>query len=81
LAGIIANNMFHFAPALRAVRMPEVFALFAGVSVGAVLGYLDDRLELRARWQFISQFVLAGSRSLAASASRSSQTRSAKTST
>ena len=60
LAGIIANNMFHFAPALRAVRMPEVFALFAGVSVGAVLGYLDDRLELRARWQFISQFVLAG---------------------
>ncbi len=60
LAGIIANNIFHFAPALRAVRVPEVFALFAGVSVGAILGYLDDRLELRARWQFISQFVLAG---------------------
>jgi UDP-GlcNAc:undecaprenyl-phosphate/decaprenyl-phosphate GlcNAc-1-phosphate transferase len=60
LAGIIANNIFQFAPALRAVRIPEVFALFAGVSVGAVLGYLDDRLELRARWQFISQFVLAG---------------------
>lgn len=60
VAGIIANNIFHFAPALRAVRVPEVFALFAGVSVGAILGYLDDRLELRARWQFVSQFILAG---------------------
>jgi UDP-GlcNAc:undecaprenyl-phosphate/decaprenyl-phosphate GlcNAc-1-phosphate transferase len=60
LAGIVANEIFRFAPPLRSVREPEVYALFAGVSVGAVLGYLDDRLQLRARWQFVGQFVLAG---------------------
>jgi UDP-GlcNAc:undecaprenyl-phosphate GlcNAc-1-phosphate transferase len=60
LAGILANEAFHFVPAFRAVRAPEVFALFVGVAVGALMGYLDDRLQLRARWQFIGQFVLAG---------------------
>jgi UDP-GlcNAc:undecaprenyl-phosphate GlcNAc-1-phosphate transferase len=59
-AGILANETFHFVPAFRAVRAPEVFALFVGVGVGALMGYLDDRLQLRARWQFIGQFVLAG---------------------
>jgi UDP-GlcNAc:undecaprenyl-phosphate GlcNAc-1-phosphate transferase len=59
LAGIVGNEIFHFAQ-LRSVRAQEVYALFAGVSVGAVIGYLDDRLQLRARWQFIGQFVLAG---------------------
>ncbi len=29
-------------------------------AVGALIGYLDDRLQLRARWQFVGQFVLAG---------------------
>jgi UDP-GlcNAc:undecaprenyl-phosphate GlcNAc-1-phosphate transferase len=29
------------------------------VGLGGILGYLDDRLQLRARWQFIGQFVLA----------------------
>jgi UDP-GlcNAc:undecaprenyl-phosphate/decaprenyl-phosphate GlcNAc-1-phosphate transferase len=60
VTGLLLNEAFHFAPALRSVRMPQVIALFVGVSVGALLGYLDDRLELRARWQFIGQFVLAG---------------------
>lgn len=60
LAGIIGNEIFHFAPPLRSVRAPEVYALFAGVAVGGLLGYLDDRLQLRARWQFVFQFVLAG---------------------
>jgi len=60
VAGIIANNIFHFAPRLGAVSTPQVFGLFVGVVVGAVIGYLDDRLPLRARWQFIGQFLLAG---------------------
>ena len=38
---------------------PELGGLFVGVSVGALLGYLDDRLQLRARWQFVGQIVLA----------------------
>ena len=59
LAGLAINTFFQFVPPLHAVRTSELAALFVGVSVGAFLGYLDDRFELRARWQFISQFVLA----------------------
>jgi UDP-GlcNAc:undecaprenyl-phosphate GlcNAc-1-phosphate transferase len=59
LVGLAINAVFRFAPPLNAVRSPEVVALFVGVAVGAFLGYLDDRLQLRARWQFIFQFVLA----------------------
>jgi UDP-GlcNAc:undecaprenyl-phosphate GlcNAc-1-phosphate transferase len=60
VAGILLNTVLHFATPLRAVPFQEVVALFVGVSLGAFLGYLDDRLALRARWQFIFQFVLAG---------------------
>ena len=59
LAGLAINAVFHFAPPLREVRTPQLIALFLGVGLGGLLGYLDDRLELRARWQFIGQFVLA----------------------
>jgi len=60
LAGLAINAVFQFGLPLNAVRTPEVVALFVGVAVGAFLGYLDDRLQLRARWQFVFQFVLAG---------------------
>ena len=60
LAGLAVNAVFQFAPPLRAVPFQHVVALFVGVTVGAFLGYLDDRLQLRARWQFVFQFVLAG---------------------
>ena len=60
VTGLAINNAFHFAPPLNEVRTPEVVALFVGVSFGAFFGYLDDRLELQARWQFIFQFALAG---------------------
>jgi UDP-GlcNAc:undecaprenyl-phosphate/decaprenyl-phosphate GlcNAc-1-phosphate transferase len=58
--GLLANQMFEFAPPLRAVRMQQVIGLFGGVAIGAILGYIDDRYELRARWQFGGQFLLAG---------------------
>jgi UDP-GlcNAc:undecaprenyl-phosphate GlcNAc-1-phosphate transferase len=58
--GLLANQFFHLTLPGRQVRTTEVAALFAGVIVGAVFGYLDDRLELKARWQFIAQFLLAG---------------------
>ncbi|MGC8634326.1 MAG: glycosyltransferase family 4 protein [Candidatus Limnocylindrales bacterium] len=37
----------------------QVAALFAGAAVAAVLGFVDDRFDLRARWQFLGQLVLA----------------------
>lgn len=59
LLGLAANEIFHFAPPLRLVRGPQVAALFGGVAVGAVLGFLDDRYQLRARWQLLGQLGLA----------------------
>lgn len=59
VAGLAINAVFHFAPPLREVRTPQLIALFVGVGLGGVLGYLDDRLQLRARWQFGGQFLLA----------------------
>jgi UDP-GlcNAc:undecaprenyl-phosphate GlcNAc-1-phosphate transferase len=59
VGGLVLNEFFHFVPPLRALRTPELIALFLGVGVGGVLGYMDDRLQLRARWQLIGQFVLA----------------------
>lgn len=60
LAGVVANEIFGFLPALRAVRIQQIAVLFGGVAVGGLLGYLDDRLQLRARWQFGGQLLLAG---------------------
>ena len=44
-----------------ALRPPprELVGLFAGALVAAALGFVDDRLDLRARWQFLGQVVLA----------------------
>jgi UDP-GlcNAc:undecaprenyl-phosphate GlcNAc-1-phosphate transferase len=58
--GLGLNELLHFAPPLKAVRWPQVVALFAGAGIGAFLGYLDDRLALRARWQLLGQLALAG---------------------
>jgi UDP-GlcNAc:undecaprenyl-phosphate GlcNAc-1-phosphate transferase len=58
--GLLVNEALHFVPNLRAVRWPQVAGLITGVGVGAMLGYLDDRLHLRARWQLAGQLVLAG---------------------
>ena len=37
----------------------QLEALFVGAALAAVLGFVDDRFDLRARWQFLGQFVLA----------------------
>jgi UDP-GlcNAc:undecaprenyl-phosphate GlcNAc-1-phosphate transferase len=46
-----------FVPA--SLKPLEVAALFLGGAVAAVLGALDDLLDLRARWQFLGQVGLA----------------------
>jgi UDP-GlcNAc:undecaprenyl-phosphate/decaprenyl-phosphate GlcNAc-1-phosphate transferase len=57
--GLVVNELLDFVPALRAVRVPQLVALFGGVAVGAGLGYVDDRFQLRARWQLLGQLLLA----------------------
>jgi UDP-GlcNAc:undecaprenyl-phosphate/decaprenyl-phosphate GlcNAc-1-phosphate transferase len=58
--GIAAAQFLAYAPPLGAVRAQHVVGLFGGVALGAVLGYLDDRYQLRARWQFGGQLLLVG---------------------
>ena len=38
----------------------QLLGLFGGAILATVLGALDDRFDLRARWQFLGQLVLAG---------------------
>ncbi len=41
------------------ITPPEALALFGGAVAAAVLGFLDDRFQLRARWQLLMQVALA----------------------
>ncbi|HSW42529.1 MAG TPA: MraY family glycosyltransferase [Patescibacteria group bacterium] len=44
---------------LDALTRPEVAALFLGGAAAVVVGLLDDQLDLRARWQFGGQLLVA----------------------
>jgi UDP-GlcNAc:undecaprenyl-phosphate/decaprenyl-phosphate GlcNAc-1-phosphate transferase len=46
-------------PAARVVTPSNLAGLFLGGLLAMVLGALDDRFDLRARWQFAGQLVLA----------------------
>lgn len=41
------------------VSDPQLVALTAGALIGAALGFVDDRFQIRARWQLIAQVGLA----------------------
>jgi UDP-GlcNAc:undecaprenyl-phosphate GlcNAc-1-phosphate transferase len=43
----------------RVIGLEELAALFAGGILAVVLGAVDDRFDLRARWQFAGQLALA----------------------
>jgi UDP-GlcNAc:undecaprenyl-phosphate/decaprenyl-phosphate GlcNAc-1-phosphate transferase len=43
----------------NALQRSELVALFAGTALAAAFGYIDDRWQIRARWQFLGQLVLA----------------------
>ncbi|MFV2063571.1 MAG: glycosyltransferase family 4 protein [Chloroflexota bacterium] len=60
LAAVFINDAMGFFRAFpfRVDRL-ELVAIFGGAVVAAVFGYIDDRWQLRARWQFILQLVLA----------------------
>jgi UDP-GlcNAc:undecaprenyl-phosphate/decaprenyl-phosphate GlcNAc-1-phosphate transferase len=42
-----------------AIRRDELIALLAGSALAAAFGFIDDRWQIRARWQLIFQIVLA----------------------
>ncbi len=43
----------------NALHRSELVALFVGTALAAAFGYIDDRWQIRARWQFLGQLVLA----------------------
>jgi UDP-GlcNAc:undecaprenyl-phosphate/decaprenyl-phosphate GlcNAc-1-phosphate transferase len=46
-------------PGLRGVTQDHILGLFGGAILATVIGVLDDRFDLRARWQFAGQLGLA----------------------
>ena len=46
-------------PGIRGVTQENIVGLFAGAILATVFGVLDDRFDLRARWQFAGQLGLA----------------------
>ena len=47
-------------PMVRAIPEANLLGLFLGAVLATVFGALDDRYDLRARWQFGGQLLLAG---------------------
>jgi UDP-GlcNAc:undecaprenyl-phosphate GlcNAc-1-phosphate transferase len=56
------NNAFnmHFVDEPAGVGVGQIAALLGGGVLAVGIGLLDDYLQLRARWQFLGQFALAG---------------------
>jgi UDP-GlcNAc:undecaprenyl-phosphate GlcNAc-1-phosphate transferase len=44
----------------RSLPDEQLLGLFGGAVLATVIGALDDRFDLRARWQFLGQLALAG---------------------
>ena len=73
-----STSSFHFAPPLARGRASRGRRPVRRRRRSArVIGYLDDRLQLRARWQLLGQLALAGARDRRRHPHRPSSTRSA----
>jgi UDP-GlcNAc:undecaprenyl-phosphate GlcNAc-1-phosphate transferase len=60
IAAVALNDRIKIFPAFTfRVDGNELTAVFGGAVLAATLGYLDDRWQIRARWQFIFQVTLA----------------------
>ena len=59
---IFANSIIgmHFVDQPQIVKRPQILALLGGAVLAVGIGFLDDWFQLRARWQFLGQFLLAG---------------------
>jgi len=59
MLGLNATAGLHFVDEPEAVGARQVTALLGGAALAVAIGFLDDRFQLRARWQFVGQFALA----------------------
>jgi UDP-GlcNAc:undecaprenyl-phosphate GlcNAc-1-phosphate transferase len=50
----------HFVDEPAKIGLRQVAALLGGAALAVGIGFLDDKYQLRARWQFLGQFALAG---------------------
>jgi UDP-GlcNAc:undecaprenyl-phosphate GlcNAc-1-phosphate transferase len=57
---VLLGNVVPGLPSLRGVTPLNLVGLFGGAVLATVIGALDDRFDLRARWQFLGQLALAG---------------------
>src|SRR5204863_6368592 len=60
VAWTVVNSASDLAPLPSTLGPQELGALLAGGALATVVGVLDDTFQLRARWQFLGQLVLAG---------------------
>jgi len=56
--GIFLNWPNAYFESLR-IDVPQMASLMGGVVVAAAFGFIDDRYQVRARWQLIEQLILA----------------------
>jgi UDP-GlcNAc:undecaprenyl-phosphate GlcNAc-1-phosphate transferase len=60
IAAVALNSQFDFFRAFTfRVDGNELIAVFGGAILAAAFGFIDDKWQIRARWQFIFQLVLA----------------------
>jgi UDP-GlcNAc:undecaprenyl-phosphate GlcNAc-1-phosphate transferase len=59
LAVVVVNEQLRLVPVPTFVGAPELIALLGGAGIAAVIGLIDDYLQLRARWQLVGQVGLA----------------------
>ncbi len=57
--GVAINAQTGGVPVPSGINAPELVGLVAGGLVATILGVLDDTWQLRARWQFMGQALLA----------------------
>ena len=60
IGALVINDMVGAVPAVRSLPVEQLAALFGGAALAAALGFLDDRYQLRARWQLLIQLSVAG---------------------
>jgi UDP-GlcNAc:undecaprenyl-phosphate GlcNAc-1-phosphate transferase len=60
MLGLNAVSGLHYVDEPTVVGPGQVVALLGGAVVAVAIGFLDDRFQLRARWQFLGQCLLAG---------------------